>query len=59
MCAFKFHTILVKDKYEMTAICFLNNCNFVHFACNNWFCYLTLHGNNGHQSEFKLYWNEK
>ena len=28
MFAFKFYTILVKDKYKMAAICFLNNMQF-------------------------------
>ena len=33
MCALKFHTIFVKDKYKMAAICFKKNlCNFVHFT---------------------------
>ena len=42
MCAFKFYTIFGRDKYKLAAICFLKN-NFVHFACNIWFFYLTLH----------------
>ena len=42
MCAFMYHTILVKDKYKM--------------ACNNCFFFqLTLHRNNGHQAKLKLY----
>ena len=35
MCAFKFHAILVEDKYRMAAICFYRTFNFVRFACNN------------------------
>ena len=32
MCALKFHTIFVKDKYKMNAICFKKICHFVHFT---------------------------
>ena len=53
MCAYKFHTILVKDKYKMAAICFFLICNFVID-----FFYVTLHRNNGHQAKLKLFFKK-
>ena len=41
MCAFKFHTILVRQ-IQMAAICFLKNMYFCAFCLLNWFFYLTL-----------------
>ena len=32
MCALKFYTIFVKDKYKIDVICFKKICNFVHLT---------------------------
>ena len=32
MCVLKFHTIFVKDKNKMAAICLKEKCNFAHFT---------------------------
>ena len=56
MCAFKFHTILVRVKYKMAAIHFFKEyvilC-ILHVKID--FFYLTLLRNNGHQSKLELY----